>query len=52
MGRREKKGFMAGWAPWQIAPWSQWEKLAGCIFLQISVVTEPKLRASANDRVR
>ena len=51
LGTPEKKGFVAGRTPWQVAARSQREKLTGYIFLQVGIVTEPKLRAPANDRV-
>lgn len=50
LGTPEKKEFVAG--IWQVAPQSWQEKLPGYIFLHVVIVTEPKLRAPANSRVR
>lgn len=52
LGTVEKKRFVTGRAPLQVAPQLWQEKLTGHIFLQVDIVTEPKLRAQPNDRVR
>lgn len=52
LGTVEKKWFVAGRAPRQVALQSWQEKLTGHIFLQVDIVTEPKIRAQPNDRVR
>lgn len=51
LGTVEKKRFVTGRAPRQVAPQSWQEKLTGHIFLQVDIVTEPELGAQPNDRV-
>lgn len=51
LGTLEKRGLVAGRAPWQVALQS-WQKLTEYSFLQVGAVAEPRLRAPADNTVR